>query len=584
MTATGSYSDLSTADITNTVAWSVSDTSIVTINAANGQITMQPAGEIWGADVGVTATLAPGTPGTASLLVIASDSGSVAPRMPQQNNHWQALGLSPWGSWWGFQEASGSDAVKGSGSAAFDLTRTDGTVGDGTGVHQGVGIVGWTRVGAVISGTTNGKIAAAAGVGPDVGVTSIAWLGYGQIQQDKTGVAQAFMGQIANTTARRASLATTSNTGQDGALQLLTQLGSKRLVGPLTSRHNDRIHPFLMVYNRTTAELWGFTDQVVAMSGGTVALADDFKGFGAIPSQAALSSSWTWGAVCTGSVAESFASPSASADLFTRLGWYVPWKTCPTDSGTIKLPFLDMHWKELGLQTWTATWNMQDCNSAVAQNSFDRWEGNVSDGWQLTVGGTPTGGTAVPGWARRGVQFPNNSGQRIVRTCVSQMQWDPTGSQAFLTYVSSSVVGATAKGILGITQGSAAGNALTFFGVHPAGAQTPVLYCAGATATGSQTLADGRVHPLLIVYDKTNSRAKLYTDLEKLTGSFNALTLVANTTGVLTFGGTNSSVFTTSPLMNLMWGSFCTGTLAESFSDDGKASDLFKRLGWSVSW
>src|SRR5262245_36558233 len=121
MTATGSYSDAHTENDTTDVAWSVSDTSITTIGLHTGLLTTQPAGKIWGATVGVTATLSPGTPGTASLLVIASDSGSVAPRMPQQDSHWQALGLSPWGAYGGLQEPSGSNVVL-SGSAGYTLT------------------------------------------------------------------------------------------------------------------------------------------------------------------------------------------------------------------------------------------------------------------------------------------------------------------------------------------------------------------------------------------------------------------------------------------------------------------------------
>src|SRR4051812_23301994 len=119
-TATGTFSDTSTVDITNTAAWAVSDSSIVIVGAANGQVTIQAAGKIWGADVGLTATLAPGTAGTASLVVIASDSGSVAPRMPQQDNHWVALGLSPWGAYGGCQEPTGTLVL--SGSAGYTLT------------------------------------------------------------------------------------------------------------------------------------------------------------------------------------------------------------------------------------------------------------------------------------------------------------------------------------------------------------------------------------------------------------------------------------------------------------------------------
>lgn len=583
MTATGTYSDSSTADITNTVAWSVSDSSIASINAANGIVTIAAAGKIWGGDIGVTATLAPGTPGTASLLVIASDSGSVAPLMPQQNNHWTALGLSPWGSWWGVQEASGSDTLIGSGSAPYNLGRADGTGGEGIGARQGGTLTNWTRACITLSGSTGQSLTASAGFGPNPGSTSTAFLGYGQLGQNGAVVGSWFMGHIAGTAAQRSGIQTVASTSRT-ALSFLSNLGSKRLVGPVGNQHSDRVHPFLYIYNKTSAEAWCFSDIVLAMSSSHAALSDNTKGFGPISTSAASSASWVWLATATGSIVERLCDPSASADFLTRLGWSVPWKTCPTESGSIKLPFLKMHWDEVGLQTWTATWNMQDEGTGIAQNSFDRWEGFVSDGWQLTAGASPVGGTFVPGWNRGCVQFSQIAATRLIRACINQVQWDPTGSQAYVAYVSASLGTAGVRGLFGCTIGNASAAGLTLFTVFPSSTATPAVYCAGATATASNAINDNRVHPILMVYDKTNTRVKLYTDLEKVTGSFNALSLVANTTGNLTFGGTNSSPFTTPPPMQIFWASFCTGALAESLSDDGKASDFLKRLGWTIPW
>src|SRR6185503_17228544 len=96
------------------------------------------------------------------------------------------------------------------------------------------------------------------------------------------------------------------------------------------------------------------TDVAIAMSSSHVAIADDRKGWGARNTVSAVSASWAWLATATGSIVERLCDPSASADFLSRLGWNVTWKTCPMDSGTIKCPFLDMHYKELGLQTWTA--------------------------------------------------------------------------------------------------------------------------------------------------------------------------------------------------------------------------------------
>lgn len=580
-TATGSYSDASTADITNTAAWTVSDTSIITIGGANGQVTIQPAGSIWGATVGVTATLSPGTPGTASLLVIASDSGSVAPRMPQLNEHWSALGLSPWGSWWGFQEASGSDTVVGSGSAPFNLTRSDGaTTGDGTGLHQNAEFTGWTRRGIVMSGSTGQRLWADTGTGPDCNTTSVAWLSYGQLQENHSIGAQGFMGWFHVANAGRMNIAAQNVNPPAGGIRLTSFNGSKNTVGPFNEDHSDRLHPFLLIWNASTSELWGFSDDVIAMSGGQPTVGDGAKGLGNRTNVVPPSSSFVFLACATGSIVERLCDPSASADFLSRLGWNVPWKTCPTDSGSIKCPFLDIHYKELGLTTWTTTWNFQGMESQV-QNSYDQWSGYSSEGWQL-AGAATTAGQIAAGWKRKAVIFPSSNSTRLATIATANMKYDQTGSMAIIGYVSSSIAIANRQ-FLGQHGTSTTHQPVTFVAtLGDAGNKTPVLYCAGATATGSAAICDGRYHPLLIVYDATNSRAKLYTDLEKVTGSFNALSLVASVTGNLGFGG--RGIFTSPPPMGVVWGAFCTGALAESLSDDGVASDYLKRLGWSVPW
>lgn len=584
-TATGSYSDLSTADITNTAAWTVSDTSIVTVGAANGQVTIQAAGKIWGGDVGVTATLAPGTPGTGTILCISSDSGSVAPRMPQQNNHWVALGLSPWGSWWGLQEASGSDTLVGSGSTPFNLTRADGTsavAGEGIGVRQGGTFVDWLRVGATLSGCAGQRIFATTGIGPDSGATSVAWLAYGQICQNRTPGAQGFLGWFHVANSGRVSMAGQNVNPSIGAVRLSSFTGGKHLVGPLNEDHADRLHPFLLIYNRTTSEVWGATDICVGMSGNQVSMADGDKGIGNRSSIVTPSSSFVFLACATGALAESLCSHSASADFLSRLGWNVEWKTCPTDSGSIKCPFLDMHYKELGLKSWTATWNMQGSQN-TAQNCADRWEMFDTDGWTI-AGASTTARNDAAGWKRKAVVISQAVSARLASLCVGQLKWDPTGSMAIIGYISASVGSAANRQIISAVHGTTTAHQLQTFALTLGNTNTtvPVLYCAGATTTGTQPIVDGRYHPLMIVYDKTNSRAKMYTDLEKVTGSFNALALINSVTGNLGFGG--RGVFTNPPPMGVLWGAFCTGTLAEEMSDDGKASDFLKRLGWTVSW
>lgn len=119
-----------------------------------------------------------------------------------------------------------------------------------------------------------------------------------------------------------------------------------------------------------------------------------------------------------------------------------------------------------------------------------------------------------------------------------------------------------------------------------------ILYCSGSTTTGSQSIQDGRAHPLLLVYDKTNSRVKAYSDLEAVTGTFHK-TVIRNSTTASFFWGASTQHNPGSGQNpgnaiaasgNFIWAAACTGSTAEQFSDDGKASKFLKDLGWTVSW
>lgn len=580
--AIGTYSDTSTANITNTAAWTISDSTIATIGAADGTLVIQAAGKIWGGDVGVTATLAPGTPGTASLLVISSDSGSVAPLMPQQNNHWQALGLSPWGTWFGLQEPSGTNCA-GSGSTPFTMTTFP---GGGTGVSAQQTLPAWTRVGMSISGTSNTRIFAASGTGPNHVATSVGYLGYILLGPTQTTIS--IFGSTATTSTNRWFIG--ANGSSSGQLLVSTAIGAKNMVGPLTQNHMDRIHPFLVIYNKATGEMWGATDIAIAMSGGVTVASDDVKGFGPLSTGNAPSASIYWMAVATGSIVENLCSVSASADFLTRLGWNVSWKDCPTDSGSIKLPFLADHWKSLGLIPWTATWNLQE--ELGACDSFDRWVGNSVGGWQLAANAVDQYRYSIPNWKRSGLKMTLANDHKVSRTpplvVGGALQFDTTGSFAMILYASASgsSAGASSK-LLGIA-GANATNAegmTTFGGVTTVGGtQKAVVFCSGSSVTGSVAYTPGdRIRPWLFVFDKTNSRVKFYSDAEAITGSFSNLALVANNTGTIGFGGLLSTLRTTCSGV-YVWGAFNTGSNAETLSDDGQASALLKTLGWNLSW
>lgn len=574
ITATGTYTDATTSDVTMQCAWSVSDTSIVSLVADDGIVTMQAAGKIWGGDVGITATLAPGTPGTGTLMIIASDSGSVAPRMPNQNNHWQALGISPWGAWFGCQELTGN--LVGSGSAGYSLTAS---AGGGIGVQYGQEMGGgdWIRSGISISGSTGMRVVAPSGTGPNASL-SLGLLGY-----VKTAPGATFQNSfgILHTTAGNRRSFTSTAVSHNGVIAANGANSTFPLV--TMSRLTDRIHPLLVVHDATNGNTVWATDVSVYMSGGAndTITNDGDKGFGNTAAAASPSASMTWMASVTGSVAESYATLSGSADLLSRLGWNVLWKNCPTDSGSIKCPHLPMHWTQLSLQPWTAAWTLQEHATPFA--TIDKWVGVAQAPFALVGGGAITYENGVAGWARKAVGMTETSGQRLSAVVAQQALIDPTGSFAMLIYTKPTAPVNTARSIGGLGNNSSTAHATQFAAGLTIATGLPTLYCAGATVTGSTSLTtDGNVHLVLMVYDKTNSRAKLYTDLEKITGSFNALVLQNSITASIGIGGTESS--TPTP-QQVLYSAICTGTLAESLSTDGVASAFVKSLGWSwITW
>lgn len=314
MAATGTYSDAFTQDLTAQVTWTVSDTSIITIGANTGAITIAGAGLIYGGIVGVTATLAPGTPGTSSLIVVPSDSGTVAPRMPMLDAHWQALGLSPWGGWWGCQESSGY--LVGSGSAGFTLQ-----AGGMSTLTYRDAVAGWTRRGLTSqSGSVNGAgWSASASIGPNIQTTSTALLGY---IKNKTvaGTINVF-GWV-----RDGSVTTAQFCIQQKANGIPTVNVSGSATNFTTSHDDGRVHPFLLVLDRTNSRAKAYSDlDKVTGTFPATAFYDQTKGYGGVGGFASPSGTLVYMAYCTGSVAEALSDNGRASAFLKALGWSVGW-------------------------------------------------------------------------------------------------------------------------------------------------------------------------------------------------------------------------------------------------------------------
>lgn len=587
MTATGSYSDASTADITAAAAWTSSDSTIVSIGAGTGAVTVEAAGKIWGGIVGITATLSPGTPGTASLIVIPSDSGSIAPRMPLKDYQWQALGLSPWGMVYGLQEPSGSALVS-SGSFTRNLTTQIGA-GGGLGPQMQSTEPGWTRNCVVMTGSQGMNYSWAGGVTPQMS-SSIAFLLYAKIHRQLTPYA-AILGSMRSNAGNSITLITDpngTNTGMAG-MDALGQ-GTKVLTGPHSITHDDRVHPFLLVVNTGSQEILACTDNAINFSASNARLPfsgdGNNKGFGGyIAAGKSTSGSFYYFAVCTGSVAERLSSPVNAADFLERLGWQCQWKTCPTDSGSIKLPFLAHHWAELGLTPWTSTWNLQETLGGNISTT-DVWSGTNLHAWRASAANV-THAYRVPEWKRRGLNLAGQTSRRmiVINTIAGAFPlWNQTGSLAMMTYaVFGTQAAGSSRSIMASSPG--ANRQVMTVAAHSIGLNAlPAVYCCGAAITGSQALADGRVHPVLLVYDTAGSRVKLYTDLEKITGSYAAMTQLTSATGVLGMGQPDQPGISLAASGTYVYYTITTGSVAENLSDDGRASKFLKDLGWTVSW
>jgi len=593
LTATGSYSDSSTQNITNTVTWSVSDTTIATIGVNTGIVSVMPPGQIWGATIGVTATLAPGTPGTASLIVIASDSGSaVAPKMPLQDSHWQALGLSPWGSYWGLQEPSGSNLVS-SGSTTIALTASV-QAGAGLGPQNQSAEPGWLRNFIVMTGSAAMNYSWPSSNGPGM-TKSIAFLCYahvgqmGNIQNQIVGVLRGSSINLANIGYDPLN----ANTGMAG-VEFNTFL--KKLTGPQSVQISDRVHPYLLVVNTSSFTCLGATDVSLITSasdaGSWQFTADgNPKGFGGYTGSGRnISGSFSYFAVATGSVAESLSDPATAGAFLQKLGWNVTWSSCPTDSGTIKLPFLPFHWTSLGLKPWTAAWNMQE-NAGTSACTNDVWVGRSFSGMNgvySTIDNYqyPLSAGWSQGWTRGGIQTlaANQHFFRVTGGPVGP--FDASGSFAVLVYsaIMDGIQSGLSRGL--ITMGPVLGSpgAPATVGGVVVSTGTLALYCGGSSVTSSIVMTDRTVHPFMLVYDKTNSRVKLYTDKQSLTGTFVQVTPNANSTGSFFVGGSTFPWSQTSISGVHVYAALATGTLAETFSDDGVASNFLKTLGWTVPW
>jgi hypothetical protein len=301
MVATGTYSDLSTADITADVTWTSGTEAVATIS--NGEGT---EGEVTPLTVGptlITATLG-AVSGDETLTLDVDVDATSGKGVPSTAFQWLMVGLTIDSAWLA-QEASGN--LAGYGPSAFTLTA------NGTPLYQQA-VTGWTRTASAFNQVAAQRFGAAAGVGPNPASTSVLWFGY----------------MVADTlpSAVRGML----NAGGNVGVGLVNGSGNLRLyVNAVTVDDSttlpptdNLVHPIVVKVDNTGSAAVLYTDE--AKTVGTYAAATDgTKGFGGgifSASPPALSGVLL-GAVASGANAE--LTDAQIKTILENLHWSPPW-------------------------------------------------------------------------------------------------------------------------------------------------------------------------------------------------------------------------------------------------------------------
>lgn len=264
--------------------------------------------------------------------------------------------------------------------------------------------------------------------------------------------------------------------------------------------------------------------------------------------------------------------PRAGAKAGTRVGLAVGPSADELSAGTapsasrdatsnIYVPATAGEWTALSLTAPDDLWLSQEASGNLADSI-----GAVA----LTANATPGYSAAISGWSRVGVSLTEGTANQRFSAGIGVGPSPASVSIAFLAYVKikTAVAGAT-RGILGL-----GGNLAV---QQQSGLQKIRIACVGVNTNGTANYADGSVHPLLFVYDRTNSKVVVYTDLETFTGTYN----VGATDGNKGYGAGGS--ITTPTGMNVLYGAAYSGANAEALSTQATAKSYLQALGWTIS-
>lgn len=196
--------------------------------------------------------------------------------------------------------------------------------------------------------------------------------------------------------------------------------------------------------------------------------------------------------------------------------------------------------------------------------------GNLADSigaLTLTANATPLYQQTVPGWTRKAVGFNETAAQRFQALAGSGPN-PATQSVAWLCYFRLSSMPGAARRLLTAADGLATTGVLATL----TSAGLILLTCVNVGATGLYNYQDGNVHPLLLVYDRTNSLVRVYTDKEQINGTYSAGAVDAQKG--LAAAGAGTSLPGLIP-----WAFAASGATAEGY---GKTT--LRKLGWSLGY
>lgn len=232
-----------------------------------------------------------------------------------------------------------------------------------------------------------------------------------------------------------------------------------------------------------------------------------------------------------------------------------------TDQSSIAVPTDAAGFSALGATTPTYFWPCQEASGNLSSTIGSLTLTNNGAGVHLFQ-------QSIPGWTRLAVGAQTNETVCAWRTNTGPLAG--TQSVAWFGLFQFPAVAGSARPQLAASQGGGAGTQLTA-GLTTAGIMR--MDNAGTDVDGTYNYVDGAVHPVIVALNRTAQTVNVFTDKEKLTGTYNAAVANGTQKGVGSCVGGATSVY------RLLWLGAYAGATAEL---DWKAE--LQRYGWNISW